>query len=88
LGQAYKGFSVAIVTAADEPFARLLLDHGADLTIRASLRKQLHEGYAPKYDTSKPYEYRNMTAVEWGQQFHANVFVSQPAIDLILKRIG
>lgn len=31
MGQAYKGFSVAIVTAADEPFARLLLDLCASL---------------------------------------------------------
>ena len=70
------------------PFTRLLLDHGADPTIRASLKKQLHEGYAPKYDTSKPYEYRNVTAVEWGRNFHADVFVSEPAIELIEERLA
>jgi hypothetical protein len=70
----------------EAPFTQLLLDHGANTTIRASLKKQLHEGYAPKYDTSKAYEYRNVTAVEWGQQFHAKVFVSEPAIALILER--
>jgi hypothetical protein len=70
----------------EAPFTKLLLDHGADPTIRASLKKQLHPGYAPKYDTSKPYEYCNVTAVEWGKQFHAKVFVSEPAIDMILKR--
>jgi hypothetical protein len=70
----------------EAPFTKLLLDHGADPTIRASLKKQLHGGYAPKYDTSKPFEYRNVTAVEWGKQFHAKVFVSEPAIEMILKR--
>jgi len=72
----------------EAPFTRLLLDNGADPTIRASLKKKLHAGYAPKYDTSKAYEYRNVTAVEWGQQFHAKVFVSEPAIDLIDNSIG
>lgn len=70
----------------EAPFAKLLLDSGADPTVRASLKKKLHDGYAPKYDTSKIYEYRNVTAVEWGQQFHAKIFVSEPAIDLILER--
>lgn len=65
------------------PFTKLLLDHGADPTIRASLRKQLHPGYGPKYDTAKVYEYRNVTALEWGEQFHAKVFVSEPAMELI-----
>jgi ankyrin repeat protein len=72
----------------EAPFTKLLLDHGADQTVRASIKKQLHGGYAPKYDTTKPYEYRNVTAVEWGRQFHAKVFVSQPAIDLILEYEG
>jgi hypothetical protein len=65
------------------PFTTLLLDHGADPTIRASLRKRLHEGYAPKYDTETTYEYPDVTALEWGRQFHAKVFVSEPAMVLI-----
>ena len=68
------------------PFTELLLRHGADTTIRASLRKQLHPGYGPKYDVSKPFEYHNVTALEWGEQFHAKVFVSEPAMQLI--RLG
>jgi hypothetical protein len=67
------------------PFTELLLEHGADQTIRASLRKQLHPGYAPKFDTEKAYEYRNVTAYEWGQQFHAKMFVSEPAMRLIAE---
>ena len=62
------------------PFTQLLLDHGADPNIRASLRKKLHSGYAPKYDTDKTYEYQNVTALGWGRQFHAKVFVSEPAM--------
>ena len=47
------------------------------------MRKRLHEGYGPKYDVENTYEYRNVTALEWGQQFHAKVFVSEPAMKLI-----
>ena len=64
-------------------FTQLLLDHGADPSIRASLRKKLHPGYGPRYDVEKTYEYRNLTALEWGRQFHAKVFVSEPAMKLI-----
>lgn len=65
------------------PFTELLLEHGADINIRASLRKKLHPGYAPRFDTENTYEYRNVTALEWGERFHAQVFVSQPAMQLI-----
>ncbi len=64
-------------------FTELLLDHGADISIRGSIRKKLHPGYAPKYDTENWHEYRNVTALEWGEQFHAKVFVSEAALDLI-----
>ncbi|MFT3742744.1 MAG: ankyrin repeat domain-containing protein [Pyrinomonadaceae bacterium] len=67
------------------PFTQLLLDHGADTTVRASLRKQLHPGYAPRYDTEKLYEYRDVSALEWGELFHAKVFVSEPAMRLIAE---
>lgn len=67
------------------PFTELLLKHGADTSIRGSLRKRLHPGYGPKYDTSNDYEYRDVTALEWGEQFHAKVFVSEPAMRLITQ---
>ena len=70
------------------PFTKLLLEHGADPNIRGSLRKQLHSGYGPKYDVSKAYEYRNVTALSWGRQFHAKVFVSEPAMRLIEEHGG
>jgi len=69
-------------------FAKLLLDSGADPNIRASLRKQLHPGYAPKYDTEKIYEYRDVTALGWGEEFHAKIFVSKPAMELIAEHGG
>lgn len=64
------------------PFTELLLQHGADPNARASLRKQLHPGYGP--DTM--HEYRDVTPVEWGEQFYHRIFVSEPAIALIRKR--
>jgi hypothetical protein len=65
------------------PFTKLLLEHGADPNIRGSLKKQLHPGYGPEFDVSKAYEYRDVTALSWGRQFHAKVFVSEPAMKLI-----
>lgn len=71
----------------EAPFTQLLLEHGADPHIRVSIRKRLHEGYGPKYDVANTYEYRNVTALEWGRQFHAKVFVSEPAMSLIEAKI-
>ncbi len=69
------------------PFTQLILDRGANPNARASLRKQLHPGYAPKLDVSL-HEYRDVTPLGWGQQFRAKVFVSQPAMDLITAHGG
>lgn len=70
------------------PLTELLLDHGADPNARASLRKQLHPGYGPKYDVDTMYEFRDVTPLSWGKQFHAQVFVSVPAMQLIAERGG
>jgi ankyrin repeat protein len=70
------------------PFTRLLLEHGANPNLRASLRKQLHPGYGPKYNVEKIYEYRDVTALSWGRRFHAKVFVSEPAMRLIEEHGG
>lgn len=69
------------------PVAKLLLDHGADPNARASLRKKLHPGYAPEFDTNM-YEYRDVTPLAWGRRFHARVFVSELALELIEKHGG
>lgn len=65
------------------PLTELLLEHGADPNIRASLRKKLHPGYAPRYDVETTYTYRDITPLGWGKQFHTKVFVSEPAMRLI-----
>ena len=67
----------------DAEFARLLLDRGANPNARASLRKQLR--FVP--DESM-HEYRDVTPLGWGQQFHRKVFVSEPAMKLIAERGG
>lgn len=66
------------------PFTELLLEHGAEVNVRASLRKQLHPGY----DEYTRHEYRDVTALSWGQRFHRKVFVSEPAMRLIAARGG
>ncbi len=67
----------------DDGFARLLLAHGADPTLRASLRKRL------RFVADETlHEYRNVTAVEWGQRFHDPAWVSGPALRAILAAAG
>lgn len=70
------------------PFTQLLLDNGADVTVRASLRKKLHPGYAPRFDVDNWHEYHDVTALEWGEQFHAKVFVGVPAMEMMMIRKG
>ena len=61
------------------PITALFLRYGADTTVRASLRKQLHPGY----NDHRIMEYRDVTALEWGQQFHGRLFVSTRAMEMI-----
>jgi hypothetical protein len=61
------------------PFAELLLERGADPNIRASIWKRLHPGHG---DTTR-HDYHDVTALSWGRRFHAQIFVSQPALQLI-----
>ena len=60
-------------------FTELLLSHGADVNVRASIRKRLHPGHGD----STAHEYHYVTALSWGQQFRAKVFVSDLAMRLI-----
>jgi len=66
------------------PFTELLLAHGADPTVRASLRKQLHPGYG---EDETLHEYRDVTPLEWGERFHRREFVNQRALE-ILRTLG
>ncbi|MGH7503575.1 MAG: ankyrin repeat domain-containing protein [Longimicrobiales bacterium] len=67
----------------DDRVARLLLDRGADPNARASVRK----GLAFAKDTSV-HEYRNVTPLAWGRQFHDPSYVSPTAMRVIAERGG
>ncbi len=66
------------------PFTRLLLEHGADPNVRASLRKELHPGY----EIPGMREYRNVTPMGWGEQFHFQKLVNRAAMELIAEAGG
>jgi len=68
----------------DVSFTRLLLDHGADPNVRASLRKELHPGYG----VEGRHEYRSVTPLSWGQQFHFKKLVNNAAMQLIAEHGG
>ena len=70
----------------DAPFARLLLDHGADPKARASLREQVMGGNP--YEPQEVREHRQLTALAWGRAFHNRMIVSEPAMRLIAERGG
>jgi ankyrin repeat protein len=66
-----------------DDFARLLLDHGADPSARASLRKRLRF-----VGDELMHEYRDVTPLSWGERFHEQGFVSRKAMRLIVRRGG
>jgi len=65
-------------------FTHLLLDRGADPNVRASLRARLEEGHGG----GPLREYRNVTPLAWGEQYHARIFVSGESLRLIKARGG
>lgn len=73
----------SIEVRESDQFARLLLDHGADPHVRASLRKRLWG-----VDDETEHEYRDVTALGWGERFHDQDFVSKPAMRMIAERGG
>jgi hypothetical protein len=62
----------------DASFTRLLLDHGADPSVRVSLRKRLRF-----VDDETMHEYRDVTAVEWGERFHDQAWVNRLAMEMV-----
>jgi hypothetical protein len=66
------------------PFTKLLLDHGANPNARASLRKQLHPGYA----IDGLHVYRDMTPIRWGEEFVFRKLVNRAAMRLIAEHGG
>lgn len=66
-------------TAADSPFARLLLERGARPEARASIRKV-------DPNTHAVYEYRDVTAVAYGERYYNRILVNEPAMKMIANR--
>lgn len=64
----------------DSPFARLLLDRGANPNAHASLRKTHTNGEVQ--------ECRDVTPLAWGQQFKDKLLVSESAMSLLADRGG
>ena len=69
---------------SEAPFTRLLLEHGADVNVRASLRKELHPGY----EIPGMREYRDVTPVSWGERFHFKKLVNAKAVEMIRESGG
>ena len=65
-------------------FTRLLLERGADVNVRASLRQRLGEGHGG----GPLRQYRDVTPVSWGEQYHEKIFVSRESLRLIEARGG
>jgi hypothetical protein len=65
-------------------FTRLLLDRGADPNIRASVRHRLEEGHGG----GPLREYRDVTPLGWGEQYHAKIFVSRESLRLVAEKGG
>ena len=70
--------------APEAPFTQLLLEHGAEPNVRVSLRKELHPGY----EIPGMREYRDVTAVSWGERFHFKKLVNRAAVEMIRERGG
>jgi hypothetical protein len=69
--------------APDTRFAELLLDHGADVNVRASIRRLFGEGGQKFWK-----EFRDLTPLSWGDAYPGKILVSQPAMRLIEERGG
>ncbi len=67
----------------DDGFARLLLDHGANPNVLASLRKRLRF-----VADESMHEYPEVTPLAWGERFHDQDWVSRPVMRLIAEHGG
>ncbi len=66
------------------PFGVLLLNHGADTSVRVSLRESVMEGNP--YALHETREHRDVSPVEWGRAFHDPMVVSQRVMQQIAAR--
>ncbi|WP_395088888.1 ankyrin repeat domain-containing protein [Armatimonas sp.] len=60
------------------PMTKLLLDHGADMSVRASLRKELRG-----VDDETLHEYHDVTPRTWGERFHDQDWVNPAVLALL-----
>ncbi len=67
----------------DASMARLLLDAGANPNARASLAKRLRF-----VEDESRHEYRDVTPLAWGEQFHGRDWVNRAAMALIAEAGG
>jgi hypothetical protein len=65
----------------DGSAARLLLDHGANPDLRASLRKRLRF-----VDDETMHEYYDVTPITWGERFHDQAWVNPRVLELLRLR--
>ena len=66
-----------------DAFARLLLDHGADPHVRATIRKRLRF-----VDDESMHEFRDVSPLGYGQQFHERRWVGKAVMRLLVERGG
>lgn len=66
-----------------EGLTRLFLDRGADPNVRASLRKELRGA-----EDETLHEYRDVTPLAWGEQFHDQDWTNPDAMRLLAERGG
>jgi Ankyrin repeat len=71
-------------TEDDTAMTRLLLEHGAEVNARASLRKELHPGY----EIPGVHVYLDVTPLGWGRQFVFKDLVNSAALRMIEERGG
>ena len=79
----YKGGWTPSAGLADSPFARLLLDNGANPNAVASFREQIWNQGSRSFR-----EHRDLTPLDWGRVFHNRMIVSEPAMHIIAGRGG
>ena len=82
----YEAGGTERVKPRDAPFARLLLERGANPNARASLREGVMEGNP--YALREVREHRDLTPLGWGAVFHNRMIVSEPAMRLIAAAGG
>jgi hypothetical protein len=78
--------TVVTLGAPDDSMARLLLEHGADPNVRATIRKQLRDMGDPTKEMMS--EFQNVTPRGYANQFQEPRWVNGPAIAAIVEGGG